>query len=304
MRSSTSSSDRSLKLATWALLGGVVAMLIGAEMLTRVFFDRVSRVQRRMAAEWRGARQAGRSDVLVLGNSLLLDGVDFPRFRAAVAGTYTARRFAVENTSYLDWYYGMRRIFREGARPRMVLLALSPQQFAAASSRGEYSSYYLFSAPDLLDGVSSLELHPTPASNFLVAHFSQFYGVRSEIRKFVLLHAMPSFPGLAALFHGRGVPLDLARLRDVAGRRLRECSELAASYGSEFLLVSMPVAGDAESQTLLSQEGQRTGVRTLRPFQAGEYSADDFADGLHLRAAVGIRFADHLAADVLQLPAR
>ena len=62
--------------------------------------------------------------VLIVGNSLLLDGVDISALDEKLRPEHRVTRFVVENTSYLDWYYGLRRLFREGARPKVLVLAL------------------------------------------------------------------------------------------------------------------------------------------------------------------------------------
>jgi len=53
----------------------------------------------------------------MLGNSLLLEGVEFPGLSRDLRPEIEARRFVVDNTSYLDWYYGIRSLLRRGARP-------------------------------------------------------------------------------------------------------------------------------------------------------------------------------------------
>src|SRR5438552_6110208 len=132
MRSSTSASDpgieRRARRAAWLLLAGCAVVALGAEAAARIALDRISKIQHRTMDEYRLARAigtespGGRPSVLIVGNSLLDEGVRFERVRDGLRQEWDARRFVVENTSYYDWYYGLKRLFREGARPDIVIV--------------------------------------------------------------------------------------------------------------------------------------------------------------------------------------
>src|SRR5437667_5102049 len=155
MRSSTSGSDAmpkaSLRHGAWALVAGCLTVGLAAEAAARIGLDRVSKVQRRVADEYRLAREIGcdrraeRIHVLVVGNSLLDEGVQFDRVRIGVGAGCDVRRLVVEQTFYFDWYYGLRRLFREGARPDIVVVVLTPSQWVTRDSRGDYTVHYLLS---------------------------------------------------------------------------------------------------------------------------------------------------------------
>ena len=102
--------------------------------------DRVSRIQRRTVEEYRlaqtiGADTCGRKHVLLVGNSLLDEDVRFDRVRDALADRWDARRFVIEQTFYYDWYYGLKRLFREGARPDVVIVML-PETLGSLAGSG------------------------------------------------------------------------------------------------------------------------------------------------------------------------
>ncbi len=63
--------------------------------------------------------------MLLFGNSLLLEGVDYPALRNALSDEYDVHRLIFEQTEYLDQYYVLRRLFRHGARPHDVVLCIS-----------------------------------------------------------------------------------------------------------------------------------------------------------------------------------
>lgn len=83
MHSSTSSSDFRFRLATWLLLAGVLAICAITEVLSGMMLDRGSQTQRRINAEMPkvlGLHQTAfsRPSILIVGNSLLVHGLDLP----------------------------------------------------------------------------------------------------------------------------------------------------------------------------------------------------------------------------------
>src|SRR5271168_369303 len=100
-----------------------VLLLCAFEAATRVGFTRVSAIESRTYTEYRGALAVrGSKSVLLLGNSLLLEGVDLDRLRALLQPEMTPRRFVIEQTNFPDWYYGIRRLLAEGSRPDRIVL--------------------------------------------------------------------------------------------------------------------------------------------------------------------------------------
>src|SRR5581483_8586024 len=132
-----------------------------------------------------------RIHVLVVGNSLLDEGVQFDRVRHDLGDGWDARRFIVEQTCYYDWYYGLRRLYREGAKPDFVVVALSPSQWVRPDARGDYTAQYLVNTGDVLDLAHDLAFNATQTANLVAARLSKFWGARVEIRNFVLGHLMP-----------------------------------------------------------------------------------------------------------------
>ena len=186
----------------WAALLLVVLLCFLAlvEIGTRLLVRRISRVEGRAGAEYEAAiapaPASGKPVVLLLGNSLLDAALDFPRLRNEAAERWDVRRFVVENTSYYDWHYGIRRLFAGGARPQVVMLMLNGGQLASSGSRGEYSAYTLVSRDDIFHFAEDLNLHPTNAANVVFANLSMFYGLRSEIRKVLIGKVLPDLPSL------------------------------------------------------------------------------------------------------------
>src|SRR4051812_45762801 len=127
----SSISASSVRRATCLVIAGCVTVVLGIEAVARVGFDRMSRIQRRTVDEYQAARTIGhgpatdQKQLLLVGNSLLEEDVRFEDLRAALFPRWNTRRFVAEQTFYIDWYYGMKRLFRVGARPDVVVLMLS-----------------------------------------------------------------------------------------------------------------------------------------------------------------------------------
>src|SRR5581483_2047859 len=185
MAMSENQNARTYIRAAWVLLGGCLLVACAVEGGARLMLDRVSKIQRRTAEEFRlaqtiGADTCGRKHMLLVGNSLLDEDVRFDRVRDALAGDWDARRFVIEQTYYYDWYYGLKRLFREGARPDVVIVMLTSRQWIHPDVRGDYSAQYLIGTADLLDAARDLALNATQATDLVVANASKFWGTRAE----------------------------------------------------------------------------------------------------------------------------
>jgi len=289
MRSFTSVFERrpALRAAT-ALIGGCLAIAAMAESVVRVGFDRISRIQRRMALEHHEALAprppAPQQSVLFVGNSLLVEGVEFDVVHASLAPRWDARRFVVEQTAFNDWYYGLRRLFEEGARPDLVVITLTPTQWIQDDIRGDYSAHYLMTAGDAARAAVALRMHPTQATSFVLASLSRFWATRVEVRNVLLGRLMPD---LADLMDYSSV-VDRTPLRDdaverIASERIARCRDLAAGYGAHVAALVPPVLDTADGTPALARAGTRAGVHVFAPVASGSYTRDFYRDaGFHL----------------------
>jgi hypothetical protein len=280
---------------TIALLCTVFALLALIEAVSVLGFDRTSQVQRRELSERRtllGVRDPDVSDdphVAVLGNSLMLEGVDVPQLRAKI---------------YNDWFFGLKRLFAEGMRPRYVLLGLSPNQLAAPGIRGDYSARYLFQRSDLIEVVRETHMDATTASGFLLAHYSEYYSTREATRGFVMILVLPSvgelFHNLAGAF--RDPEINEAVLESLAAERLTALDRLCRANGSHFVLVVPP--SYQKGAQIIGRVGHERGVTVLVPVAENEFDASYYqGDGVHLNGKGSQVFTTRLAASLReQLP--
>ena len=93
----------------------------------------------------------------MLGNSLLNAGIRFDEAHALLLPEIDARRLMVFDTTYYDWYYGIRRLYAEGVRPDVVILVLTPRQLTISKIRGNYFAYHLMRMADVFVGGERFE---------------------------------------------------------------------------------------------------------------------------------------------------
>ncbi len=255
-----------------------------------------------MAAEYRLARtigtgaSTGRTHVLFVGNSLLDEDVRFDRLHDAVAPQWDARRFVVEQTLYYDWYYGLKRLFREGARPDIVVLMLSTRQWVRTEIRGDYSAYYLISTRDLVDATRDLNLNATQATSLAFANVSKFWGARAEMRNFILGHLMPGL-GRLMTFSSVADPtpiVDEAIARDVSDRMAR-LNALVSSHGGRLVIVLPVLAEPQDGSAGFMRAARALHVSVLRPVPSGTFGLNMYRDaGFHLNPEGAAAFTEQL----------
>jgi hypothetical protein len=298
---------RTFTRASWVLLAGCVLVACAAEGTARFVLDRVSKIQRRTVDEYAlaqtiGADACGRKHVLLIGNSLLEEDVRFDRVRAALADDWDARRFVIEQTFYYDWYYGLKRLFHEGARPDVVVVMLSSRQWIRSEIRGDYSAQYLMDTPDLLDAARDLNLNATQTTNLVVANTSKFWGARAEIRNFLLGRMMPDLGGLMNSSSAVD-PFDVtaAEVEAIAAERIARLNELTDSYGAR-LVVLLPVLLDKKNNNAwlgMLNAAERQRVAALMPAPSGSFPLHLYRDaGFHLNPTGAAQFTDMLIPEL------
>ena len=144
MRSSISSS-KPAALSYAKVLAGICALLvIGIEIVSQsvtAYSGTYWRVSRQYA-EALGSRPSGPGSpvaVLMVGNSLLQEGIEVDRLQRLTSRSVKIYPIFLEGTEYYDWLYGLRRLFRRGARPRVVIVGLGLHDVLENAVRQEFA---------------------------------------------------------------------------------------------------------------------------------------------------------------------
>ena len=179
MHSSTSNSDGSLnrshaqpRRATATLLVGVALFGLALECGTRLFIHRMSASLARISQEADAAARVRRTEqaprqLLIVGNSLLMADVDMAALSRGIGPRWQATRFAIEQTTYYDWQFGLRRLLAAGARPDAIVLCLEPRHLVSSGLRTEIFAYFLLQRMDIYRASRTLRLTPTETSDLL-----------------------------------------------------------------------------------------------------------------------------------------
>jgi hypothetical protein len=287
-----------------ALLLGLTAILLGLEGWSPVMLTRLSRIERRVenetmeASTLRSFTPDGRPTVLLVGNSLLLEGVQLESLRQNLAPQYAVSRLAIEQTHYLDWYFGLRRLLEQGSHPSVIVLSLATDQLASRFTLGESFAHRQMSARDFPLVVHESKLDKTTASTYLFAHWSNWLADKGFIRQDVMILLLPHFRELAGRIADHGPHVDNPSvLLGMAQQRLPELGELAQTYRIRIVLLVPPTLRQDHSLEV-QQLGDKVGVPVWVLSPPGEFPRDYFRDGFHLNAHGSEIFTARLANQI------
>lgn len=284
-----------------ALLTGLALIFLGLELGSPLILTRLSKIERRVENETHAAHTLGpftpdgRPTVLLVGNSLLLEGVQADALRDNLSPQYSVSRFAIEQTHYLDWYFGLRRLLEEGSRPSVIILTLATDQLASRFTLGESFAHRQMSAIDFPLAVREAKLDKTTASTYLFAHWSNWLADKGFIRQDVLILLVPNFRGLAGRIADHGPHVHNATvLLEMAKQRLPELHDLAQTYGVKIVLLVPPTLHQDHSQEV-QELGDQAGVPVWVLSPPGEFPPSLFLDGFHLNRQGSEIFTTRLA---------
>ena len=280
------------------VLATLLTCAIAIEGGTRFAFARISRIERRVGIEHAAAQNLRLSSpvspILLVGDSLLLLDVDLDVLGQTLRTKTQLQRFPIEQTGYLDWLFGLRRLFDEGARPAVVILCLAPDSLVSNTIQGDYSAFYLYQVKDIPAIATKARYDLTQESSLFVAHYSLFLAGRSNLRHFILNKTFPPYAGvLHDLLARRTGVTSRGEVLRISEQRFQELQSLCSSYGARLIYVIAPGFGVQEGAIL--EAGSRAGVPVLVPVHSDEWPLSKFSDGFHLNGASSREFTEKLS---------
>jgi len=308
MRSSTSDSEP--QKASWAiivLLAGLLVYVCALEVVTRVGFARVNHVwrliqaDRRQAVTLRPASVHESVTILIVGNSYLEVGVNRDNLQQEMSPAYSVTYLPVSGTSYLDWYFGLRRIFAEGAHPTVIGVCLSTRDLMSDATSGESFAHTLMLWREVLRVKTDSHLDNTGASDYFFAHFSGWLGHRAEIRNWLLRKSLANANDFAQHLRPQNQPLPPAE--NILAKtlpRLRALNQLCNENGSRFFLLIPPSRDVRDASAEVRAAATREGIMVVLPFQHAELPETAFVDGSHLNPKGAALFTERLGPTLLQ----
>jgi hypothetical protein len=306
----TNGESNSARRATITLIVALTLLLAGTEIAARFLFPRYSRIQRRVEEDRHSLTDLRGTSVsppivLLLGNSLLLHGLNYSKIRTELSTVARPVRYVIENTEYVDWYYGINHLFAEGIKPATVVLCLNLGQFLSNKGLGDYSSRYLFGAGDVLPAARDSGFNNTETAELVLSHWSAFYSSRAMIRNYLLNIADP---GYAAALHGLAQvpPVFPPDVEEIAQSRirLRALNDLCRRHGARFVLL-VPPALTNEGEALV-KAGALEHVDVAIPVSLGSLGPEFYRDRFHLNEKGAEVFTKALEREILtrQAPER
>ena len=251
------------------------------------------------ATKARSGGVGGPTSVLLLGNSLLLDGVDEQRLQQLTSSSMRIYPIFLEGTGYYDWLYGLQRLFRQGARPEVVVVGLEVNTSFENSVREEYVPMLLLDPQDVLNVASDLGMSRTETSNLLLAHYSAFWNTRTIFRRRILRRVVPHFEDLFPVIQGaRAIP-DGLELEAMATSRLRVLRELCEAHGARFVLLVPPTPSSRDAIEGMARAAHKVGVQALVPVDPVALAMKFYKpDAIHLNPDGAVVFTGALAMDL------
>ena len=280
------------------------AFLIALEGLSAYMLKHHSVTYRRVSQQLNravGARPAGTGEpasVVMIGNSLFLDGIQVDRLQELTSERLRIYPIFLEATGYYDWLYGLRRIFRLGARPEVVVVQLEAISLLWNRVRTEYSPMLFFDAPDLVHVSSDLGLGRTAESSLLLAHWSAFSSAHSVIRTQILRHTIPHFSELFVnlLIQARRPTTLRPDTEEIAEARLKTLRDLCDAHRAKLILLAPPVPSSESAVRKLVDIAERIGVATLVPIEPKTLTTRHYEpDVFHLNAEGAALFTSAIA---------
>jgi hypothetical protein len=279
----------------------VVALEIASGYLLRDWsttYKRISEQHEEAVKMYRGGPGEPPA-VLMVGNSLLLQGVELDRLRALTSSSMRIYPIFLEATGYYDWLYALRRLFREGAKPQVVVVGVGVNYFVSNGVRQEYVPMLFLDGRDLLSVASDVHLDRTGTSNLLLAHFSTFWDTRNAIRMQILKRLVPHLQELFLLVSPTPAIPEKREFEQMAIPRLQMLSRLCEANGSKLLLLIPPTLSSQRAVSQMAGAAHLVGVDVLVPIDPASLPAKFYEqDGMHLNRDGAMLFTTALARDL------
>jgi len=303
MRSFTSSSKPGALFYSTVLVGLCVLLIVVFEFFSHFLLKHDSETYARVSQQYaeavkmRPAKPGEPTSVLMIGNSLLLEGVDVDRLKKLTSSQMRIYPIFLEATGYYDWFYALQRLFREGAKPQVVVLGVGVNSFLANSVRQDYVPLMLFDMRDSVDVASDLKMDRTAASNLLLAHLSVFWDTRTVLRTQILGHTVPHYKELVLLLKPQPAIPSPQQFQTTANSRLQQLRELCQAHGAKLIILVPPTPSSEDAVRQMTIASQKAGVDTLVPIDPTALSAKYYQpDELHLNSEGAELFTSAIAA--------
>jgi hypothetical protein len=229
--------------------------------------------------------------VLIAGNSTLRLGVNADALRSRLGAGYQCEVLAIESTTYPDWYFGLKELFRRGAQPDYVVLILPANNILELFPLSDFSAYYLVGAKDIFSLAIAENLRATATSTLFINHFSAFYSSRAALRLAVKRVLFPGFENMASKYMKQS-----NRRPPAVASRMRELKALCDRNKTTLVFVVPPTnRPDKAAASEVLAQAREAQLAAAMPISDTALTADYYSDGFHLNSAGRDLFTEKLA---------
>ncbi|PYT96962.1 MAG: hypothetical protein DMG38_21765 [Acidobacteria bacterium] len=278
------------------------ALTISFELLSGYLLKHHSETYARISRQYadalkvRPAKPGEPESVLMVGNSLLLEGIDVDRLQRITSSQLSIHPIFLEATGYYDWLYALKRLFRQGSRPQVVVLGVGVNAFLSNGVRQDYAPLLFFDLKDVASVADDLKFDNTATSNLLLEHSSVFWDTRSALRMQILRHTVPHCKELFQLLRPQPPVPPEPEFDAIANPRLQRLRRLCAAYGAKFIILVPPTPSSEDAVHEMTLASRRAGVETLVPVDPAVLPAHYYqADAIHLNSEGAAIFTSALA---------
>ena len=278
------------------------ALTISFEALSGYLLKRHSETYARVSQQYadalrvRPAKPGEPKSVLMVGNSLLLYGVDVDQLQKLTSSQLSIHPIFLEATGYYDWLYALQRLFRDGSRPQVVVLGVGVNAFLSNAVRQDYAPMLLFDLKDADHIAHDLKFDNTETSNLLLEHSSVFWDTRSVFRMQILKHTVPGCRQLFLLLKPQPPVPPGPKFDAIASPRLQRLRRLCTAYGAKLIILVPPTPSSENAVRQMTLASAKEGVESLVPVDPAVLPHQYYlADDIHLNPEGAAIFTSALA---------
>lgn len=222
----------------------------------------------------------GKPTVLLVGNSLIREGVDMDVIRAQMGSRYDVHRLIVESTGYPDWRYALPSLFERGARPSYVVLTISPSQMNSHVPLFLETTHYLLTAHEVVAMSHEEGGGPSSYAMHFLEYASPYWGTRTSAQTAL----KDKIPGYRELLYAWAAGPRVPERFDA--KRMQALAEICRQYNVRLVYAALPENnpnGDHDAGQI-QKAAEANGVSYIRPVVDSDLHGDEYTDFIHMSA--------------------
>ncbi|MEK6397605.1 MAG: hypothetical protein V4734_05930, partial [Terriglobus sp.] len=232
----TRQTTKKIKLLLTVLLTSYVLLEAGSYARMHRSGGRGGRIveELKQAVALRPLSAEGKPTVLLVGNSLIREGLDMDTARAQMGDRYDVHRLIIESTEYPDWRYALPSLFERGARPTYVVLTISPLQMNSRVPLFLETTHYLLTPHEVVAMSRAEHGGPSSYAMHFLEYASPYWGTRTSAQT-ALKDKIPGYRALLYSWAAGKIPP-----QNFDAERMQELAEICRQYHVRLIYAALP----------------------------------------------------------------